>query len=137
MKGPEYIYAVTRAYVEARDRAQGKTAAHTMDDTTLAQVFNREFTAGWLNDQRDNINQVMGKNRGVLIGKTLSWERGRVKIALNPGITLEKGDGLSFGTQGKRGVGVGEFLEKGRVFRKKRRPHPGTALRSGPGHTGL
>lgn len=98
MKSPEYIYAASRAY---QDAASGR--GDTIDGQTLAQVFNRGFTTGWIMENSENLNPEMGKNRGTPVG-VVKKVRGRTAIiTLLPEETLHLGDGLAFGEDGRIG----------------------------------
>ena len=117
MKTPEYVYAVTRAYREALDGVP--EAVREMDDYTLNQVFNRDFTEGRLFGAQEIINQAVGKKRGVCIGRVTACKKKAACIRLDAGAALGIGDGLSFGEAGNQGARVQRMAdEKGRDIKR-------------------
>ena len=106
LKSPEYVYTATLAY--------GEKTHNTVDQSALMQVFNRDFTSGWLLGDSGKINSETGKNRGVPIGKVKTCGNGQIVITLNKGVTLGLGDGLSFGEDAKEGLKIKKLSCKGR-----------------------
>ncbi|MEG0379586.1 MAG: DUF3656 domain-containing protein, partial [Eubacterium sp.] len=86
------------------DKAAGKASQNTVSDKDLMQVFNREFTKGHLFSQKDIINDNVGRNRGIYIGKVTGCERDRISIGLSEDGALSAGDGLSFGEDASKGM---------------------------------
>ncbi|MDO4288587.1 MAG: DUF3656 domain-containing protein [Eubacterium sp.] len=109
MKTPEYVYAVTKAYREALDGVPQNQ--REMDDYTLSQVFNRDFTQGRLFGDLEIINPVVGKNRGVAVGRVVGREKRAVCIGLAPDFRLAQGDGLAFGASGSAGVRIQKMTD--------------------------
>ncbi len=116
LKSPEYIYSVVKAYREAIDTAtDGKTSSKdekNLKDASreMAAVFHRGFTAGRLFGKYDVINPTIQKHYGLLIGTVKSCARGRLTIALSPGVTLTPGDGLAFGKTADIGTRVDKII---------------------------
>ena len=90
MKRPEYVAVATAAYRGAIDRAlsgQADEAAAREENRRLAQIFNRDFTTAYLlrNPGKDMMSDKRPNNRGLLVGRVLSYDsvkkRVRVKLA--------------------------------------------------------
>ncbi|KAF1074936.1 DUF3656 domain-containing protein [Methanogenium sp. MK-MG] len=101
MKSPEYVAAVVYVYRKALDGAlNGSFVSSDADILTLRAAFNREFTAGYLLDEKSGT--VMGPeapgNRGVHIGSVSSYNPRKklAEISLDGTYSPEAGDGISF-----------------------------------------
>lgn len=110
LKSPEYVYAVTRSYREAADALRdGKSPQDSQAEereNLLKAVFQRGFTGGNLYGNEKRLTPKIGKRRGLYIGKVLDRRDGLIRIALEPGIRLNNGDGLGFGEDEKNGCNV-------------------------------
>ena len=110
MKRPEYVATVTRVYRGAIDRiyADGedfyrieKSAANA-----LAQVFNRDFTHAYLEEEatakergrRAMMSDLRPNNRGLLVGRTVGFDRKgkRATIKIVADTALSVGDEVEF-----------------------------------------
>lgn len=105
LKSGSYVGMVTRLYRKYIDKyCRDKIAnINDKDYTDLMQVFNREFTKGYLfNDNNKNVvNTYRPNNKGVRIGKVVEFKNGRVYIKLEE--KLYQGDGVRI--VGKEDVG--------------------------------
>lgn len=100
MKRPEYVATVVKHYSDMKEHAnQIPLIERYQREDEIRHIFQREYTTGFLlNDENKNIvNPLIPKNKGILIGKVLrnDRERKRLKILLEKDI--EVGDGLSTG----------------------------------------
>jgi len=115
MKRPEYVATVIRIYRKALDRLQRDPegfSVHSEEQKELAQIFNRDFTTGYLlaNPGRDLMSYKRPNNRGVRIGRIEEIQsRGRM-AAIKLDEWLRVGDGVEIWvTKGGR---QGFFIEK-------------------------
>lgn len=95
MKRPEYVAVATAAYRGAIDRAlSDKTddAAAREEDRRLAQIFNRDFTTAYLlkNPGREMMSDRRPNNRGLLVGRVVSYdaEEKRVRVKLTESLAV-------------------------------------------------
>jgi len=112
LKRPEYVACVTRIYRGLIDRYLKDPSEYFVSDDearSLAQVFNRGFTAGYLtgNPRGKLMSRMRPCNRGIPVGTVLGRDRTRLCIRLSG--TLYIGDGIGItGAAGAEGDGVGE-----------------------------
>jgi len=119
MKRPEYVAVVVKVYREALDRYARDPEGYSVSPgemEELAQVFNREFTSGYLfgDPGRELMSPDRPNNRGVFAGRVqkIDWETGRVAVRLETG--LAAGDVVEIWiTQGGRKEITVEKLYKG------------------------
>ena len=100
MKRPAYVYAVTKAYRQAIDQKVNK---HMKD--TLMQLFNRDFTDGYLFSEKAITSPVYAGNRGIVLGKIMGYKHGQLTI--KSFVTVNQGDGIRIG-----------YSEDGKVLHK-------------------
>lgn len=103
MKGKTYVAFVTRLYRTLIDKYYNneKMEVTKQDKKNLELIFNREFTSGYLfnNRNKDIINIKTPNHKGLLIGKVLSV-KDKVKMELyeelnqNDGIRFTSGEGM-------------------------------------------
>lgn len=103
MKGRSYVVYITRLYRTLIDKYYNNEPLIVAeeDKKNLEYIFNREFTSGYLfnNRNKDIINIKTPNHKGVLIGKVLSV-KDNVKIELyedlnqNDGIRFTSGEGM-------------------------------------------
>ena len=119
MKRPEYVAVVVRVYREALDRyarSPGEYHVTQREMQELAQVFNREFTTGYLfgNPGKALMSLDRPNNRGVFLGRVqkIDGEAGRVTVRM--GTPVSSGDSIEFWvtTGGRKEITV-EGLFKG------------------------
>ncbi len=111
LKKPEYVATITRIYRHLIDQTINKQDA----ETNLREVFNRDFTKGYLLNERGR--QIMGHQRPNMRGLFL----GRVENVANDSLTLKlheslkKGDGIEVWVSdgGRVGTVVGEIIRAG------------------------
>ena len=97
MKRPEYVYAITNAYRRAID-------AHDKPNIDLLkQMFNREFTRGYLFNETKIISPEFPGNRGVIVGNVVGYDKKNKKLRIKSSQTITQGDGIriGFGDDGK------------------------------------
>lgn len=124
MKRPEYVATVISAYREAivnyLDSGKSKVTEEKMDE--LYTIFNRKFTHGYILGEvgAELMNAQKPNNRGLYIGKTLSYNRKAKRLKLGLERPLKKGDGLSIGggTVGRiiKGREITESAEAGEII---------------------
>jgi len=107
MKGPEYVYLVTKAY---RDKLDGITKTDTTQD--LLQIFNRggSFTTGYWqvpsqSDLSGMLSTVTPKSTGILVGHVDSYKAEKCKITFTH--DMHPGDGIELWTTDGNHVGTG------------------------------
>ena len=114
LKKPEYVATITSTYRKLLDNAIDKNEA----ETTLREVFNRDFTKGYLLGDRGK--KLMGHrrpgSRGLLVGQVLKQEGASISVKLTQ--PLSKGDGIEIWQKGSesnhRGTVVGEIKLNGK-----------------------
>lgn len=101
LKSGTYVGLVTRVYRKYLDNL--KENVWKDDYKKLEQVFNREFTKGYLFDEKntDITNTYRPNNKGVKIGRVIDYKNNKVYIKLND--ALYQGDGIRI--VGKEDVG--------------------------------
>lgn len=109
MKRPEYVAIVVKHYKDALHQieAEENLEVHEGIQTELESAFNRDFTQGFLfNEKKSEIVNIMKpSNRGTLVGKVL-WQKGnktgisieRGSLSKGDGIEIILGNGISLGT---------------------------------------
>ena len=96
MKRPEYVAVVTAAYrreLDAlRDGRDGTADGETR--RRLAQVFNRDFTTAYLLDNpgRNLMSDRRPNNRGLLVGRVVSYDRETTRVRVKLTETVTEGD---------------------------------------------
>ena len=98
MKRPEYVYAVVSSYRQAID-AYYKNQPYQSDRTMLMQLFNRDFTSGYLFKQRKVVNDRFSGNQGILAARVLHYDTRRKRLCLEALIELHQQDGIRIGNQ--------------------------------------
>ena len=100
LKSASYVGLVTRLYRKYLDNDELLT---NEDKHNLKQVFNREFTKGYLFNEKNNLltNIYRPNHQGLKIGKVIDYKNGYVHIKLDN--TLYQGDGIRL--VGKEDVG--------------------------------
>lgn len=95
MKSPLYVGFVTRLY---RKLIDGENINLNKEIEKLKTIFNREFTIGRLfgTDDLSLMNTSSPNHIGLRIGKVLGIEKGKIKIKLDDGYTLNQYDAIRF-----------------------------------------
>ncbi len=98
MKKEEYTYYVTKIYkklIEKYYNHEDMTLEES-DLKTLELLYNRKFTKGYLNNNKNNefINTKSPKHQGIVLGKVLETTKDKIKIKLQE--DLNQNDGIRF-----------------------------------------
>lgn len=96
MKSKYYVGYVTKFYRMLIDKYyNNEKLEFTCEEyTNLLKLYNREFTGGFLNSDKDVVNIKTCNHQGVLLGKIVSISD-KIKIFLED--DLYQGDGIRFG----------------------------------------
>ena len=93
MKSPEYVYLVTKLYREAIDSyVNGKEIK--IDLTELKKIFNREYTKGFLFNEKYIVNEYRPNHLGIELGKVIKSQNNYVDILLTDELNIN--DGIRF-----------------------------------------
>lgn len=96
MKRAEYVYLVVSLYRKAIDSyfESGKVTISDNDIKELKKIFNRDFTKGFLfNERNDQItNDYRPNHAGIPIGKVIYAKKNVIKIKLEDDLNV--GDGI-------------------------------------------
>lgn len=123
MKRPEYVATVISAYrdaivnyIESKD---SKIDSERIEE--LYTIFNRKFTHGYILGEvgEDIMNSNKPNNRGLYIGKAISYNPKSKKLKIKLEKSLKKGDGLNIGggTVGRiiKGKEISDYAKAGEV----------------------
>lgn len=98
MKKEEYTYYVTKIYKKLIEKYYNneEMTLEKSDLKTLELLYNRKFTKGYLNNNKNNefINTKSPKHQGVVLGKVLETTKNKIKIKLQE--ELNQNDGIRF-----------------------------------------
>jgi len=118
MKSADYVGTIVNAY---RNLIDGKKGNYERE---LSLVFNREFTDGYILNQKpgDVLGRESSGHEGILIGKITDKKGDLITIDKedkeNP-ITLETGDGIGFKYKDKiKGIYIDNIIEQNNEFIK-------------------
>ena len=114
MKRPEYVATVTRIYRQAL-----KAAISEDERYELTQIFNREFTIGYVYEHpgADLMSFARPNNRGTRLGRVVKTEGERAEVKLEN--RLHPGDGIEVWTKrGREGITVDRIWKDGRLTEK-------------------
>ena len=123
MKRPEYVATVIGAYREAIANYVENRKESVSDERMeeLYTIFNRKFTHGYILGEvgSDVMNSQKPNNRGLYIGRVLSYNQKSKRLKLKLEKSLKKGDGLNIGggTVGRiiKGKEIKDFAKGGEV----------------------
>lgn len=117
MKRPEYVATVIRNYRQVLDRLDGGRVKGTAEEHgELAQIFNREFTSGYLFGApgKDLMSYKRPNNRGILLGRVQKYDRSKGKVLIKLEAELAIGDGIEVWVKsGRQGVYVQHIWREG------------------------
>lgn len=108
MKRPEYVYTVVKTYRKVLDRFYDSPEDFRIDPLEiqeLEQTFNRGFTTGYFEGERNKALMSFGRpnNRGIFLGRVKSVDHRSKKIQVKLESELTVGDELEIWvTQGGR-----------------------------------
>jgi putative protease len=93
MKRPEYVYQVVSLYRKAIDSYMntGKSNITQNDIKEMKKLFNREFTSGYLFNEKYIINGKRPNHQGIEIGEVINYKNGHVYIKLKEKINIHDG----------------------------------------------
>lgn len=98
MKRPEYVATVVSAYRKAIDAfyRESDSFDKVQANKSLAQIFNRDFTTAYLleNPGKNMMSDLRPNNRGLLIGRVVSYDKERKLATLKLSGQLSSGDQL-------------------------------------------
>ena len=96
MKSKEYVAIVTKTYRKLIDNYyEGKELLLTKEDNEkLLKTYNREFTTGYLFEEKNIINDKTSNHQGVKIGKVIGVNNKRITIELDS--NLYQNDAIRF-----------------------------------------
>ena len=117
MKSPAYVGFVTRLYRRLIDNIlnDNNYKVTKEDEDILKVLFNREFTSGYLfNDKVMNISS--SNHQGLVIGEVLSVTAKKIKIKLNKELYQE--DGIRFKNNNLGMIANMIYNEKGLLINK-------------------
>lgn len=93
MKRPEYVYQVVSLYRKAIDSYinTGKSNITENDIKEMKKLFNREFTTGYLFNEKYIMNGKRPNHQGIEIGEVIDYKNGYVYIKLKDKINVHDG----------------------------------------------
>ena len=93
MKRPEYVYQVVSLYRKAIDSYinTGKSTITQEDIKEMKKLFNREFTSGYLFNEKYIINGKRPNHQGIEIGEVIDYKNGYVYIKLTDKLNVHDG----------------------------------------------
>lgn len=115
MKRPEYVATVVGAYrdaiVDYVENGNARIDQERIDD--LYTIFNRKFTKGYILGEvgKAVMNSEKPNNRGLYIGKVVSYNKKSKKLGIKLEKTLRKGDGINIG-----GGTIGRIIKRGAIY---------------------
>lgn len=93
MKRPEYVYQVVSLYRKAIDSYMntGKSNITEDDIKEMKKLFNREFTSGYLFNEKYIINGKRPNHQGIKIGEVIDYKNNYVYVKLTDEINVHDG----------------------------------------------
>lgn len=108
MKRPEYVGAAVKAYRKAIDTHLNNNQIDlTEDKDDMKQMFNRDYTTGYLFKDKYISDGLFSGNRGIIIGKVLSYNKNKRRVVIKLQSDLKQEDSILF-----------EDIDKGRPINK-------------------
>jgi putative protease len=115
MKRPEYVATVTRIYRKVLDRIaelkkigdSGSEIITSEEKQDLIQIFNRDFTTGYLtgNQGQELMSYSRPNNRGIRLGRIIKIDNRMLTVKLEASLRI--GDGIEIWTkQGREGFTI-------------------------------
>ena len=96
MKSPSYVYLVTKLYREVIDSyLENKKVKINLEELNdLKKIFNRQYTKGFLFNEKDIVNSYRPNHLGIEIGKVIKSQNNYIDILLTDDLNLN--DGIRF-----------------------------------------
>lgn len=115
MKSPSYVGIVTRLYREYIDRYYNNLDMKVKEEDIekLKKLFNRKFTLGYLNKDKDIMNIETPNHQGIEIGKVIDVNKYKITIKLDK--ELKQNDGIRFKNSDK-GMMVNKLYNKNNLL---------------------
>lgn len=108
MKKPEYVAAVVKAYRKAIDNYLDKRFSDlSINKQEMRLMFNRDYTSGYLFNDRNISDGHYSGNRGIVIGNVISYNKKKKRVLMKLSDSLKQGDSILF-----------ESIDKGRPVNK-------------------
>ncbi|WP_420885238.1 DUF3656 domain-containing U32 family peptidase [Candidatus Stoquefichus massiliensis] len=108
MKKPEYVASVVKAYRRAIDNYyQNISAKLDCDIADMKAMFNRNYTSGYLNNDKNLVDGDYSGNKGVILGEVIRYLRDQKRVSIQLNAPLYQGDSIVF-----------ENIDKGRPVNK-------------------
>ena len=108
MKRPEYVASVVKAYRKAIDaHIASKSISLDEDIHHMKSMFNRDYTTGYAFHDDHVVKGDYSGNKGVIIGKVLSYSKKNKLVKIQLLDDLKQGDSIVF-----------ETIDKGRPVNK-------------------
>ena len=99
MKKPEYVYEVVSSYRKAINAALQKQKYREIKQQVgeLKQLFNRDFTYGYLKKENQIVSTEYPGNRGVACAIVIGYDKKNKRLKLKSTSTIKQQDGIRFG----------------------------------------
>lgn len=108
MKRPEYVGAAVKAYRKAIDNHMNLLKDdYSSEKDDMKQMFNRDYTKGYLFNDEYISDGLFSGNRGIIIGKVISYNKFKKRAVIKLSERLKQGDSILF-----------ESIDKGRPVNK-------------------
>ena len=108
MKRPEYVASVVKAYRHAIDsHLQKKTITFEDEIHNMKQMFNRDYTNGYIFESKHLLDGDYSGNKGIIIGKVLQYDKKKKRVLCLLNEDLHQEDSVIF-----------ESIDKGRPINK-------------------
>lgn len=119
MKSPHYVGYVTRLYRTLIDKYYNneKLILTSQELINLKKLYNREFTNGYLFNDKSIMNIKTPNHQGIEIGKVISTDKKYIKIKLTND-NLSQNDGIRFKTANK-GMIINRLYDQNKLLKNK------------------
>ena len=119
MKSPHYVGYVTRLYRTLIDKYYNneELILNKEELINLKKLYNREFTSGYLFNDKNIMNIKTPNHQGIEIGKVISTDKKYIKIKLTND-NLSQNDGIRFKTTNK-GMIINRLYDQNKLLKNK------------------